>query len=122
MRLNAHQPLAMASTLKCIQLLAIIEIVFWAMCFLIIVDPFEKTQACFLKMENSEFEKQLEKMAEKIPTSIYVLVYDVYFIICTIMMQEQLSLDTGMWKKESTGPFLFAVNAITSCVSTSFIE
>ena len=103
----------MASTTRFVQLLTIMEIPLWMMCFLFIVDPFDKTEVIIAKIGDSECGK---KLAE-IPFSIIVLAYDVDFIFFATFMQK-VPLNFWRLKKESTGPFLFALNAIISCVST----
>ena len=122
----------MASTSKCDQFFTLLEIPVWIFFLLWIVDPFAKEET----LENGRTdvihsprkviiteiaESEVGKKMAEVPVAFWillaVLLYDVMFIFFGSKMRK-VSLDFWRWKKESTGPFIFAFTAIVSGVST----
>ena len=104
----------------------------WIYFLLWIVDPFAKIEVSEngrTAVVNSPREVIMTEIAEsevgkkmaEVPVGFWillaVLLYDVMFIVFARKMRK-VSLDFWRWKKESTGPFIFAFTAIVSGVST----
>jgi len=122
----------MASTSKCAQFFALMEIPMWIFWLLWIVDPFAKIEV----LENgrtavinsprevivTEIAKtEAGKQMAKLPFGFLVFLYDVMFILYITVMRP-VPLDFWREKKESTGPFIFVLTAIVSGILAAWIS
>ena len=122
----------MASTSKCDQFVALLEIPMWIYFLLWIVDPFAKIEVLengrtavinspreviVTEIAESEVGKKLGEIPAAFWILLAVLLYDILLIFFARNMRK-VSLDFWRWKKESNGPFIFAFTAIVSGVST----
>jgi len=126
----------MASTSKCEQFFALLEIPMWIYFLLWIVDPFAKIEVSEngrTAVVNSPREVIMTEIAEsevgkkmaEVPVGFWLLLgvvaYDVMFIVFARKMRK-VSLDFWRWRKESIGPFILAFTAIVSGILAVWIS